>query len=57
MDFSQIDPNVLILAGITAPIAWGMWNQLNRRIGRVESFLTEKFGDQNQHFKPGNSGR
>lgn len=57
MDLSNLDPNVLVLAGIAAPLWYASWSQLNRRMARVETYLTAKFGDREGHFKPGNGSR
>ena len=48
----SVDPNTFILVGIAAPVAYGMWSQLNRRISVIEDFLAERFGDPNRKFKP-----
>jgi hypothetical protein len=62
MDLSYSVNIVTIGVFVTgAGFAYKVWadytGRVNRRLGAIETFLTERFGDPNQHFKPGNGGR
>jgi len=55
------DPATIAILAVVVPIGakWlsGRLNSHDRRLDAIETFLSERFGDPKEHFRPGNGGR
>jgi hypothetical protein len=50
----NIDPVTVALLSVGVPVAYALYSNIVKRISRIESFLSARFGDPHGYFKPKN---